>query len=112
MSGHLLVDREIRALLGTAIRTAVPVEDQVSPASIDLRLGPVAYRIRSGFLPGSAGVETRLRELAISSLPLAGDGAVLERGLAYLVALEEELALPPDVRGRFNPRSSTGRCDV
>ena len=45
-------------------------------------------------------------------LDLEGEGAVLERGLAYLVELEEELALPADVRGRFNPRSSTGRCDI
>src|SRR5688572_14960251 len=30
-----------------------PVENnQIQPASIDLRLGPVAYRVRASFLPG------------------------------------------------------------
>ena len=114
--GHLLVDREIRTLVGPSIRTPTgaspPGPDLISPASIDLRLGPVAWRIRSGFLPGSTSVETRLKELAIARLSLESEGAILERGLAYLAPLEEELALPADVRGRFNPRSSTGRCDI
>ncbi len=31
------------------------VEDaQIQPASIDLRLGPVAWRVRASFLPGKA----------------------------------------------------------
>jgi dCTP deaminase len=114
--GHLLVDREITALCGHAIRAsagaAPPAPSQVSPSSIDLRLGPRAWRIRSGFLPGVTPLEDRLSELAISEISLADRGAVLERGLVYLVQLEEELALPADIRGRFNPRSSTGRCDI
>jgi dCTP deaminase len=114
--GHLLVDREITALLGGAIRASAgaarPSPAQVSPSSVDLRLGPRAWRIRSGFLPGGSPLEDRLRELAINELSLEGAGAVLERGLVYLVQLEEELELPADVRGRFNPRSSTGRCDI
>ena len=114
--GELLVDRELEALLGTAVRAAPgstpPTRAQISPASLDLRLSGVAWRIRAGFLPGSASVESRLAELALGKLSLEGEGAVLERGCAYLVALEEELALPPDLRGRFNPRSSTGRCDI
>lgn len=114
--GHLLVDRELTAMLSRAIRPApgasAPSPSQVQPASVDLRLGPRAWRIRAGFLPGIAPLESRLSELAISELSLEGEGAVLERGLVYLVALEEELALPPDVRARFNPRSSTGRCDI
>lgn len=36
-----------------AIRTARPFDaDQVQPASLDLRLGDVAFRVRSSFLPG------------------------------------------------------------
>src|SRR5262245_50327953 len=114
--GHLLVDREIAALLGSAIRGTTPAlppaRDQVQPASIDLRLGATAYRIRAGFLPGPQSVGDRLSQLALARLSLEGDGAVLERGLVYLCEVEEELALPSDVRARFNPRSSTGRCDV
>lgn len=115
-SGALLVDHELEALLGRAIRSAPgavpPSAAQISPASIDLRLGKHAWRIRAGFLPGLAPIEERTRDLSISRLDLDGEGAVLERGLAYLVELEEELALPADLRGRFNPRSSTGRCDI
>ena len=112
----MLVDRELQALLGRAIRSAPgassPTAAQISPASLDLRLGPVAWRIRAGFLPSGISIEARVKELALSKLSLEGDGAVLERGLAYLVPLEEELALSDDLRGRFNPRSSTGRCDI
>ncbi len=115
-AGTILVDRELAALLGSAIRAVpgapAPGRDQVQPASLDLRLGPVAHRIRAGFLPERAPVEERLRELATSEVDLAGAGGVLERGLIYLVPLEEELLLPADVHARFNPRSSTGRCDL
>lgn len=114
--GTILVDRELAALLGSAIRAAPhapePAREQVQPASFDLRLGPLAHRIRSGFLPERVPVEERLRELATSEVDLSGAGGVLERGLIYLVPLEEELALPADVHARFNPRSSTGRCDL
>jgi len=114
--GHLLVDHELRALLGSAILPAAPGGELdpalVQPASLDLRLGPVAYRMRAGFLPGRVPVETRLERLSIGELPLDGPGAVLEKGLVYLVPLEERLELPADLRARFNPRSSTGRCDL
>jgi dCTP deaminase len=112
--GHLLVDREIAALVGTAIRGPAdrPVASaQIQPASVDLRLGATAWRIRSGFLPGPESIGDRLTDLALGRIPLE-NGAVLERGLAYLAEVEEELALPADVRARFNPRSTTGRCDV
>ncbi|MFT5049886.1 MAG: dCTP deaminase [Chlamydiales bacterium] len=115
-NGAILVDRDLRAGLGTWVtaRSGAPAIDaqQVQPASLDLRLGPTAYRVRAGFLPSAAPLEERLEKLATSTLSLEGGGAVLERGLVYLVPLEEEFALPADVHGRFNPRSSTGRCDI
>lgn len=114
--GHLLVDHEIEAEFGRSILACDPRfplrPAQVQPASMDLRLGRVAYRMRAGFLPGNVPLETRLERLSIGTLSLEGEGSVLERGLVYLVQLEEELALPGDLRGRFNPRSSTGRCDL
>ncbi len=114
-SGALLVDRDLEALVGTALVVragAAPIaRAQISPASIDLRLGARAWRIRSGFLPGPGSVEARIDELALSEIEL-DHGAVLERGVPYLAEIEEELALGVDQRGRFNPRSSTGRCDV
>ncbi len=112
----ILIDAELRAELGRRIRpvAGAPSIDpaQVQPASLDLRLGPVAHRIRAGFLPEHAGIEDRLATLATSRVSLEKDGGVLERGLVYLIPLEEELELPDDWYGRFNPRSSTGRCDL
>ena len=87
----------------------------IQPASIDLRLGAKAYRLRSSFLPGaSARVRDRLPELQMGApLDLADpEGVVLEPGRPYLVRLMESVRLPEDATGRTNPRSSTGRLDV
>ena len=69
-------------------------ERQLQPASLDLRLGVVAYRMRSSFLPGHEPVEHKLAALTMYDIPLA-PAAVLERGHVYLIPLLEELALPP-----------------
>lgn len=115
--GHILVDHELEALIhGGAIASAAGPSDvlpQVQPASLDLRLGERAHRVRAGFLPSTASIEERIEVLGTSTLDLTGsDGAVLERGLVYLVPLLESLELPEDLAVRFNPRSSAGRCDV
>src|SRR5262245_21496273 len=95
-----------------AIRHGAPFDpDQVQPASLDLRLGPVAYRVRSSFLPGPEHtVADRIADLKLHELSLT-DGAVLERGCVYIVPLLETLALPPEVAASSNPKSSTGRLD-
>ncbi len=86
--------------------------DQVQPASLDLRLGRTAFRIRSSFLPGpDHTVAERIETLKLHEFDLT-DGAVLERGCVYLVPLEESLALPEHVSAGANPKSSTGRLDV
>jgi dCTP deaminase len=87
-------------------------DKNLQPASIDLTLGPVAYRLRSSFLPGSVTVREKLSEYAMGELDLTGDGAVLEQNRPYLIPLEERISLPEGIRGRTNPRSSTGRLDV
>src|SRR5438093_4693190 len=84
----------------------------IQPASIDLRLGEVAYRIRCSFLPDTRPVEVKLKEFVVDELDLRRDGAVLETNRPYLIPLIEELELPSDVRGKANPKSSTGRLDV
>ena len=86
--------------------------DQVQPASLDLRLGEVAYRIRASFLPGpDHTVAERIEALKLHELDLT-ESAVLERGCVYLVPLQESLALPAEVSASANPKSSTGRLDV
>ena len=86
--------------------------DQIQPASIDLRLGATAYRVRASFLPGpGTRVAERIDELKLHEITLT-DGAVLETGCVYIVPLIESLALPEDISAAANPKSSTGRLDV
>jgi len=86
--------------------------EAIQPASIDLRLGDVAWALRCSFLPDvESSVEEKMEGLAFQKIDLR-DGAVLERDRPYLVPLIEELALPDDVRAKANPKSSTGRLDV
>ena len=104
-----------RAVANGLIKADRKVKDeQIQPASLDLRLGNRAYRLRSSFLPGEARVRDRLRDLQVGSeLDLADPaGVVLDPGVPYLIEVAERLALPPDTLGRVNPRSSTGRLDV
>jgi dCTP deaminase len=110
----ILPDRMIAALVkaGAVIPAAVLDDDQIQPASIDLRLGEIAYRVRASFLPGpDSTVAERIDELKLHEFPL-GDGAVLETGCVYIVPLMESLSLPPDLAAVANPKSSTGRIDV
>ncbi|WP_204114057.1 2'-deoxycytidine 5'-triphosphate deaminase [Shimia biformata] len=90
-----------------------PVDDgQVQPASLDLRLGTVAYRVRASFLAGAGRtVADRLTEFEMHRIDLS-DGAVLEKGCVYVVPLMESLALPDDVQAVANAKSSTGRLDL
>lgn len=113
-NGILAGQHLARAIAAGAIDAGSrPVPDEhVQPASLDLRLGDVAYRIRCSFLPGSETVETKMKDLVIDEHDLGGEGAVLETGLPYLVPLVESLDLPAGVRGKTNPKSSTGRLDV
>ncbi len=86
-------------------------ENQVQPASIDLRLGPVAYRVQASFLPGNQPVMRKIEQLKMHELDLT-QGAVLERGCIYIVPLLEKLSLPADIAGAANPKSTTGRLDI
>src|SRR3989441_1958038 len=110
----ILPDHMIAVLVrdGAILRAYDLVPDQIQPASLDLRLGEVAYRVRASFLPGpDSTVAERIDELKLHEISL-GDGAVLETGCVYIVPLMESLCLPPDIAACANPKSSTGRLDV
>src|SRR5262245_48662955 len=110
----ILPDRMIDALARAgAIVPACPfVPAQIQPASLDLRLGDTAYRVRASFLPGpGTSVADRIAALKLHQINL-GEGAVLETGCVYIVPLIESLALPADIAASANPKSSTGRLDV
>lgn len=113
--GGVLSSRQIAAMAEAGeIRVSAPLaRGQIQPASLDLRLGPRAYRVRASFLPGKdRGVGDILSALAYDEMSLEGDGAILERGCVYVVPLMESLALPANVSGAANPKSSTGRLDI
>jgi dCTP deaminase len=89
-----------------------PVAGQIQPASLDLRLGRRAFRVRASFLPGpERTVSDRLEKLALHEIDLTR-GAVLETGCVYITELLESVELPPDLMAAANPKSSTGRIDV
>lgn len=91
---------------------AAPLEGQIQPASLDLRLGHSAYRVRASFLPGpECTVLEKLDALKLHRIDLR-EGAVLETGCVYIVPLMESLMLPSDISATANPKSSTGRLDV
>lgn len=88
-----------------------PPDELVQPGSLDLRLGEKAYRLRCSFLPEAEPVGAKLADYAMGEIDLR-DGAVFERNRPYLVPLMEEVRLPPELRGKTNPKSSTGRLDI
>jgi len=95
------------------LKLSMPMaENQIQPASLDLRLGSLAYRIRASFLPGPQHkVDDKLGDFVLHSFELS-EGAVLETGCVYLIPLMERLALRANVTASTNPKSSTGRLDV
>jgi len=113
MTDGVLPDRQITAMIdGGQITATEPVTPaQVQPASLDLRLGSVAYRVRASFLAGPGRtVADRLERFRMHRMDLTG-GAVLEKGCVYVVPLMEGLALPAGVSAAANAKSSTGRVD-
>ena len=84
---------------------------QIQPVSMDLRLGPKAYRIQCSFLPENEPVETKLKEVSLYDFDIT-DGGILEKNAIYLIPLMEELSLSSSLCGLANPKSSTGRLDM
>ena len=85
---------------------------QIQPASLDLRLGNVAWRVRASFLTGKdKNVSDLLDEFKMHQIDMK-EGAVLEKGCVYLVPIEENLRLPADLSAIANAKSSTGRLDL
>jgi len=110
----ILPSQKIRELVanGSIEAKSKISEEQIQPASIDLRLGPVAYRVRASFLPGpTSTVESKIRDLIMTEIDLTRP-TVFEKGCVYIVPLKETLHLPDDIYAKANPKSSTGRLDI
>jgi dCTP deaminase len=109
----VLPAQDIRAMIGDEINAMEGIDDsQIQPASLDLRLGDVAYRVRASFLPGTKStVKDKITQFGMHKVDLT-DGAVLEKGCVYIVPLQESLCLRKRTSAIANPKSSTGRLDV
>jgi dCTP deaminase len=111
----LLVSQQIAELIEQGVITStVPVErSQIQPASMDLRLGPVAYRVQASFLPGErTTVATRIEDVRMHEPLDLSRPCLLERGCVYIIPLLEGLRLPPHLSAKANPKSTTGRLDI
>jgi len=114
MTNGVLPSQALRGLITQGAIAADPavLDDQLQPASLDLRLGTVAYRVRASFLAGKGRrVQDRLDEFTMHKVNLT-DGAVLEKNCVYVIPLAERLALPPGVTAVANAKSSSGRLDL
>jgi len=110
----VLPAQSLRQMIGRGEITAEPaiLDAQIQPASLDLRLGTVAYRVRASFLAGHGRrVADRIAEFEMHRMDLT-EGAVLEKGCVYVIPLMEGLALPPGITAVANAKSSTGRLDL
>lgn len=114
MTAGVLPAQGLRQLIASGALSATPDirTDQIQPASLDLRLGPVAYRVRASFLAGHGRtVRDRLAEFTMHEVRL-DSGAVLEKNCVYVIPLAERLALPPGITAVANAKSSSGRLDL
>ncbi|HUK08177.1 MAG TPA: 2'-deoxycytidine 5'-triphosphate deaminase [Stellaceae bacterium] len=110
----VLPSQAIMAMIRNRELSAVPEIDlaQVQPASMDLRLGHYAYRVRASFLPGSdSTVMEKVEQMNGQQVDLS-KSAVLEQGHVYVIPLMETVDLSAQVAGLANPKSSTGRLDI
>lgn len=111
-TGILPFQEICRLIDGGRIHAAAGIDRaQVQPASLDLRLGAQAWRVRASFLPGSATVASKIERLKMHEIDLSTP-TVLEKGCVYIVELMEELKLPAGISGKANPKSTTGRLDI
>jgi dCTP deaminase len=110
----ILPSQEISNLISHGNISASPAinPDHIQPASLDLRLGDMAHRVRASFLPGPhSTVEAKIKELRMTRVDLTG-APVFEKDCVYIIPLVEELNLPENISGKANPKSTTGRLDI
>jgi dCTP deaminase len=114
MMTGVLPAQTLRQMIADGAIRAMPAVDpaQIQPASLDLRLGTTAYRVRASFLTGHGRrVADRLEEFGMHQVDLS-KGAVLEKGCVYVIPLMESLTLPAGITAVANAKSSTGRLDL
>lgn len=87
-------------------------EKNIRPASLDTSLTDEVYRVQGAFLPAfDEDVYSAIKRAG--GIPLYGEKKILERGVCYVVKLNEKIKrFPRGVYAYCNPKSSSGRVDL
>lgn len=108
----VLPSQAILELIQQKHLSVVEAAKHVQPNSIDLPFGKQAWRLSSIRTPRhTETVQEVISELAIENLDLTKP-TIFERNAVYIVALDASAALPADIKGECDSKSSTGRIDV
>lgn len=84
---------------------------QLQPASLDLTISNTCYRIKASFIPNNRPISKIISELMLAKIDLSKE-FLLERNCIYLCEINEKLKLPKEIKGKANPKSTTGRLDI
>ena len=84
---------------------------QLQPASLDLTISNTCYRIKASFIPNDRPISKIISELMLAKIDLSKE-FLLERNCIYLCEINEKLKLPKEIKGKANPKSTTGRLDI
>ena len=99
-------------ILKKSIKSLKKIDNnQLQPASLDLTLSKVCYRIKASFIPNEMAISSILKNLVLNKIDLQNE-FLLEKGCIYLCEINEYLNLPIDIKGKSNPKSTTGRLDI
>lgn len=85
-------------------------QKNISPASIDITVSSERYRVDGVFLPKTNDTVASLVEKMNGTKH--DEFAPLEKGVTYVIKINESFDLPNDVYAYCNPKSSTGRHDL
>ena len=102
---------QIIDLIKKNIYKTIYYKNQLQPASLDLTISSVCYRIKASFIPNKIKISKIIKELSLNKIDL-NQNTLLEKNCIYLCELNEKLKLPKDILAKSNPKSTTGRLDI
>jgi dCTP deaminase len=108
-----LINKDIQKLikLNSIITSPSFNKNQIQPASLDLSLSSRCYRIKASFIPNNQKISKIIKELSLVNIDLNSE-YLFEKNCIYLCELNEKLNLPKEIKGKSNPKSTTGRLDI
>ncbi len=111
MNGSLTFNDYKKLIQNKEIVSSKFSKNRIQPSSIDLTLSNECYEIKYSFLSPKGKIRDKLKDISIKKYNLS-NGKVFKKNHTYLVRLNEKLNLSSSIKGKCNPKSSTGRLDV